>query len=521
MFVLLIACFNVANLLLVRGQGRSHEMAVRAALGGGRRQLVRQMLVESGILAVAGGALGIALASWGVSFLVAFQPTNLPRLDTIAIDTPVLLFALGGSLLAATLFGVVPAVRASRTDLRAALVERSASRNRRQQGGSRVLIVSEVALSLILLVGTGLLLRSFAELRQIRPGFDTENILTVSVAESGRSETPEAAATFFRQLHDELQALPGVQAVGYANRVPLGGGLYGGPWATEAIKARNETEPEGSIRFVTPDYFNAMGTRLLAGRFFETNEDWEVVIVDEKLAEMAWPGKDPIGQRLWTGALGRGGEWSRVVGVVEHQRHTTLNEDYNETLFFPMFQYFPSNQVYVAMKTSMDPVGIVGSVRATLGKLDSDATLARVRTIDELVGQALAPNQFALILIAIFAGVAVLLAGVGLYGVISYSVSQRTREIGVRIAFGAERSTIIRLVLGQGFLLTGIGVGVGVLGAIGLTRVIGSMLVNVRPTDPATFVVVAALLVGIGLLGSYMPARRALRVDPTEALRAE
>ena len=520
-FVMLIACFNVANLLLVRGQGRSHEMAVRAALGGGRRQLVRQMLVESGILAVAGCALGIALASWGVSFLVAFQPTNLPRLDTIAIDTPVLLFALGGSLVAATLFGVVPAVRASRTDLRAALVERSASRNRGQQGASRVLIVSEVALSLIQLVGTGLLLRSFAELRQIRPGFDTENILTVSVAESGRSETPEAAAAFFRQLHDELQALPGVQAVGYANRVPLGGGLYGGPWATEEIKARNETEPEGAIRFVTPDYFNAMGTRLQAGRFFEANEDWEVVIVDEKLAEMAWPGKDPIGQRLWTGALGRGGDWSRVVGVVEHQRHTTLNEDYNETLFFPMFQYFPGNQVYIVMKTSMDPVGIVGSVRATLGALDSDATLARVRTIDELVGQALAPNQFALILIAIFAGVAVLLAGVGLYGVISYSVSQRTREIGVRIAFGAERSTIIRLVLGQGFLLTGIGVGVGVLGAIGLTRVIGSMLVNVRPTDPATFAVVAALLVGIGLVGSYVPARRALRVDPTEALRAE
>lgn len=520
-FVLLIACFNVANLLLVRGQGRSHEMAVRAALGGGRRQLVRQMLVESGILAVAGGALGVALAWWGVSFLVAFQPTNLPRLETIAIDTPVLLFALAGSMMAAVLFGVVPAVRASRTDLRAALVERSASRNRRQQGGSRVLIVSEVALSLVLLVGTGLLLRSFAELRQIRPGFDTENILTVSVAESGRSETPEAAAAFFRQLHDELQALPGVEAVGYANRVPLGGGLYGGPWATEDIKARNETEPEGSIRFVTPDYFNAMGTRLLAGRFFEPNEDWDVVIVDEKLAEMAWPGKDPIGQRLWTGALGRGGDWSRVIGVVEHQRHTTLNEDYNETLFFPMFQYFPGNQVYVALKTSMEPASVVASVRSTLRALDSDATLARVRTIDELVGAALAPNQFALILIAIFAGVAVVLAGVGLYGVISYSVSQRTREIGVRIAFGAERSTILRLVLGQGFLLTGIGVGVGVLGAIGLTRVIGSMLVNVHPTDPATFAVVAALLVGIGLLGSYMPARRALRVDPTEALRAE
>ncbi|MCZ6915328.1 MAG: ABC transporter permease [Gemmatimonadetes bacterium] len=520
-FVLLIACSNVANLLLVRGQARSHEMAVRAALGGGRQQLVRQMLVETGILALAGGVLGVGLASWGVSFLVAFQPTNLPRLDTIAIDMPVLLFALGGSFVAATLFGVVPAVRASRTDLRSALVERSASRTRRQQGASRVLIVSEVALSLVLLIGTGLLLRSFAELRKIRPGFDTQNILTVSVAESGRSETREAAATFFRRLHDELEALPGVTAVGYANRVPLGGGLYGGPWATEEIKARNEMEPEGSIRFVTSDYFNAMGTRLMAGRFFEDNEDWDVVIVDEKLAAMAWPGKDPIGQRLWTGALGRGGDWSRVVGVVEHQRHTTLNEDYNETLFFPMFQYFPGDQVYVVMKTSMEPAGIVGSVRATLRAIDSEATLARVRTIDELVGNALAPNQFALILIGIFAGVAVVLAGVGLYGVISYSVSQRTREIGVRIAFGAGRSTIIRLVLGQGFVLTGIGVGVGVVGAIGLTRVIGSMLVNVRPTDPATFAVVAALLVGIGLLGSYVPARRALRVDPMEALRAE
>ena len=521
-FVLLIACFNVANLLLVRGQARAHEMTIRAALGGGRAQLVRQMLVESSVLALVGGALGLGIASWGIGLLVAAQPPNLPRLETIAIDLPVLLFALGGSFVAGLLFGVLPAIKASRTDLRASLVERSSSRNRSQQGASRFLIVSEVALSLVLLVGTGLLLRSFNELQKIRPGFATENVLTASIAESGRAENQEQATEFFRLLRSELKAVPGVEVVAYSNRIPLGGGLYGGPWATEAIKASGETEPEGSMRYASPDYFNAMGTRLLAGRFFEEGETWESVIVDKKLAGMAWPGEDPVGKRLWTGALGRNGEWSRVIGVVEHQRHASLSEDYNETLFFPMInQYFPGAQAYVSMRTSVAPASVVGAVRATVRRLDPNATLARVRTIDDLVGNALAPNRFALILIAIFAGVAVVLAAVGLYGVISYSVSQRTREIGLRMAFGAKPASIIKLVLGQGFVLTAIGVGVGILGAVGLTRVLSSMLVNVHPVDPMTFTVVSALLIGVGLLGSYVPARRALRVNPIEALRAE
>ena len=261
---------------------------------------------------------------------------------------------------------------------------------------------------------------------------------------------------------------------------------------------------------------------MLAGRFFEEGETWESVIVDEKLAGMAWPGENPIGKRLWTGSLGRNGEWSRVIGVVEHQRHTSLSEDYNETLFFSMInQYFPGAQVYVLMKTEGAPASVVGVVCETVRRLDPNATLARVRTIDDLVGGALAPNRFALILIAIFAGVAVVLAAVGLYGVISYTVSQRTREIGVRIAFGVERSSIIKLVLGQGLMLTAVGVGVGILGAVGLTRVISSMLVNVHPVDPVTFIVVSAALIGVGMLGSYVPARRTLRVDPTVALRAE
>ncbi len=521
-FVLLIACFNVANLLLVRGQSRSHEMAVRSALGGGRRQLARQLVVESTILGVLGGAAGVGLAAWGIQVLLALRPTNLPRLEAVALDLPVLGFAFAGSMVAVILFGVVPAIRASRTDLMGALTERGTSRDKGHQRISRALIVSEVALSLVLLVGTGLLLRSFAELRQIRPGFDTDHILTVSVSESGRAENREEAQVFFRNLERELSALPGVEALGFSNRIPLGGGLYGGPWATEAIRARNETEPEGAIRYVSPDYFEAMGTRLLAGRFFKDNEDWEYAIVDEKLAEMAWPGENPIGKRIWTGALGRGGDWSEVVGLVEHQRHGSLSEDYNETVFFPhLNQLFPGTQQYIAIRAGVEPEALVRSVRETLRYIDPEATLARVRSMEELVGNALAPTRFALILIALFAGVAVLLAAVGLYGVISYSVSQRTREIGIRLAFGAERGTILRLVLGQGFVLTAAGVALGIVGAVGLTRVISSMLVGVEPTDPMTFTVVAALLVAIGVLGSYMPARRALRVDPTEALRAE
>jgi predicted permease len=520
-FVLLIACFNVANLLLVRAQGRSQEMAVRSALGGGRGQLARQLLVESTLLGLLGGAAGVGLASAGISLLRAVRPANLPRLDTVSLDGSVLIFALAGSLIAAVLFGLVPAVRASRADLMTSLTDRGTSHDRGHQRISRALIVSEVALSLVLLIGTGLLLRSFVELRKIRPGFDTEHILTVSLSESGRAEDGEQARLFFTQFEEEVSALPGVEAVGYANRIPLGGGLYGGPWATEETQARGDTEEEGAFRFVSAGYFQAMGTRLLAGRFFNANEDWEVAIVDEKTAAMAWPGEDPIGKRIWTGALGRDGDWSRVIGVVEHQRHGNVNEDYNETIFFPEFRGWPGMQRYAAIRTSVEAASIALSIRATLRQLDPNATLARVRTMKELVGNALAPNRFALLLIAIFAGVAVILAAVGLYGVISYSVSQRTREIGIRIAFGAANSSIMRLVVGQGFALTGLGVVLGVVGAVGLTRVISSMLVGVAPTDPVTFTVVAAVLVAVGLLGSYVPARRALKVDPTEALRTE
>ena len=520
-FVLIISCFNVANLLLVRGQGRSQEMAVRSALGGGRSRLVRQLLVESALLGLMGGALGVALAAQSIKLLVALGPANLPRLETITLDGTVLAFALGGSLLATLLFGVAPAVRATRSDLGSFLAERGMSRDRGHQRISRALIVSEVALSLVLLVGTGLLLRSFTELRTIRPGFDTDHILTMSVSESGRSENREQAALFFKQLEEGVLALPEVTAVGFANRIPLAGGLYGGPWATEAMKTRGGTEAEGAFRFVSAGYFEAMGTKLLSGRYFTHQDDEEVAIVDQKFAELAWPGEDPIGKRIWTGALGRDDDWSRVIGVVEHQRHASLNEDYNETLFFPMTGYFPGGQNYFVARTSADAAALVPAVRETLRRLDPDATLARVRTMEELVGNALAPNRFALLLIAIFAGVAVLLAAVGLYGVISYSVSQRTREIGIRIAFGATGPSIMRLVIGQGFAMTAIGVGVGLVGAVALTRVIESMLVGVQPTDPLTFVVVALLLVGVGLVGSYVPAKRALKVDPTVALRAE
>ena len=532
-FVLLIACANVANLLLVRAAEREREIAIRAALGGGQQRIIAQMLAESTVLATAGGALGLALAWAGIRVLIVLRPDNLPRLESVSIDSNVMLFTVGASLLAALLFGIAPALRAASTDLANALKDRGSDASGVRGNKVRTaLVVAEVGLSLVLLIGAGLMMRSFMKLQQVEPGFRAQNVLTLSVPlPFFKYRDPDARANFFDRLQQRIDALPGVEAVGGATPLPLGGGdqYWVQPYAKEGAAEEDWNTNRADYRAVLPGYVRAMGIELVAGRFLTAADNQvetpRVVLIDERLAERNWPDGDAIGKGMQivrfdgeTFELLR--EPVQVVGIVEHVRSESLTKDGRGAIYYP-YRFFPWWPMKLTVRASADPLSLVGVIRGEVEKLDPDVPVADVRSMSDYVADAVAPTRFTLTLVAVFGGLALILASVGLYGVISYSLKQRTREIGVRIAFGAGARSIIGLIVGHGLVLTLSGVVLGLVGAFILTRLVASLLFGVTATDPLTFVVIPILLVGVTLLASYLPARRATRVDPVNALRGE
>lgn len=521
LFLLLIACANVANLLLVRASLREPEVAVRAALGAGRWRLVRQMFAEALLLTTLGTAGGLALAWAAVRGLVALAPANLPRLDAIRIDLAVLAVTAAAALACASAFALVPAWAAFRVDLIRAL--RGSSRTSGRHGASalgRLVVVIEVALCFVLLVGSGLMVRSFIDLQRIDPGFEPHHLLTFQLL-GGRGRTPGERAALARQIDERLRALPGVERVTASFPFPLAGNFSTIRWGTEEALADNSKYQAVDWQVVRPGYFVTLGTRLLDGRTFtdaDNDPKRDVVVVDQFLARKAFPRESAVGKRILIRIRTPEPEWVQIIGVVAHQRVSSLADPGREQVYFADgFVGFGVRDW--AIRTAGDPGSYAGAVRAAVAKLDPHLLVAEVAPMDDLVGRAQASTRFTLILIGVFAVMATLLVGVGLYGVLSTLVRHRTTEIGVRMALGASPSGVLRLVVWQGLLLGAAGLGFGLVAALALTRLMRTLLVGVTATDPLTFAAMALAFFAIAALSSWLPAKRAAALDPAIALR--
>lgn len=523
-FLLLIACANVSNLLLVRASTREREMAVRSALGGSRGQLVRQLLVEAGLIAAAGGVVGVGVAAAGIDLLLFLRPEELPRLESVGIDASVLAFTAGLTAAAALAFGLVPALQASRLDLRSALTERGGNATSR---GRRLLrngvVVVEVALSLVLLVGAGLMVRSFVELQRVDPGFEAEDVLTMGVS-LPFPRFPEAGdrARFFTRAREEIVSVPGVEAAGAVFPLPLSGRAFNGRYGDLDAADDPGAFRQAEYKAVIPGYFEAMGSRLLAGRPFRSSDQTDslaVVVIDEILARKLWPGESPVGERFLVRVSSPEAQEVEVAGVVEHQRSAGLAREGRETVYFTHRFAGAPGLMFWTIRSGIPASGLVEPIRRELEALDPGVPVADVRPMTDYVRDARASTRFALVVIGIFAGIALVLAVVGLYGVLAYTVRQDGPEIGIRMAFGASRERILRLVVGRGLGLTIAGVVIGLAASVGLTRVMEGLLVGVTPTDPLTFGAIALLFVVVAAGAVYLPARRATRVDPLGTLR--
>ncbi|HXJ93930.1 MAG TPA: ABC transporter permease [Terriglobia bacterium] len=540
-FVLLIACANVANLLLARSTTRRREMAIRAAIGASQGRMIRQLLTESVLLALAGGALGLLLARWGTQAVVAAIPGGLPRMENIGVDGWVLAFTLAVSVATGVIFGLAPALQISRLDLHTMLQEGSRGSTEGQHGLRSVLVVAEVAASLVLLIGAGLMLKTMWELSRVNPGFNPRNVLmfSVSLSPANRS-TPDRIRTAWQQITDKVQGLPGVRAAGVVDDVPLTGSDSELPfWVSGRPRPSSQSEMLWALLYdVSPGYFRAVDVPLLRGRTFTDADNTKtaapVTVIDEVMARSLFPHQNPIGQSIriavpegFPPGLDRPIE---IVGVVGHVKHFGLDADATSKIQYQL--YLPFGQLpdpliritatfmTMMVRTSTDPLGEVGAIRSQVSE-GGNQTIFDVRTMERVVSDSVAGRRFSMLLLGVFAGLALVLAAVGIYGVISYTVTQRTHEIGIRMALGAERSNVLTLVVEDGLRLLLIGVGVGLAAALGLTRLMSSMLYGVRPTDIATFATVSLLLAGVALLASYVPARRATKVDPMVALRCE
>jgi len=524
MFLLLIACANVGNLLLLRASARARELAVRTALGGSRWNLIRQMMAESLLLAGTGALAGLLLARFGIDLLLWLGPRNLPRLTSISLDPTVLAFTALAALAAAALFGIVPALRASGPQIMDVL--RSTGRTA-GLGSGRLLrnavVMAEVALSFVLLIGCGLMVRSFIALQKAEPGFEARGLLTLSLPVNnvrGREQT----AAMVRNIHDRFAELPGVTAVTAGFPFPLDGGLANMRWGREDAVADPARFRQANVFFVLPGYFETLRTRLIEGRTFteaDNNADAKVVVIDRILASKAFPHESAVGKRLLMRVITAEPMWYEVIGVVEHQRHESLAADGREAGYFTDGYAGPGAVGRRALRVEGDPAQLTPLVRAAVARIDKRLASAEVQPMQAFVDQAQAQTRFSLVLIAIFAAIAAVLAAVGLYGVLSNSVRQRTAEIGLRMALGAAPRSVFGLVVGHGLRLSAAGIGLGLIAAFSLTRVMESMLVGVAPRDPVTFGAIAGLFFVIATVACWLPARRAAGMDPTVALREE
>ncbi len=521
--VLLIAATNIAHLMLARGEGRAAEVAVRAALGGSRVRLFRQFLVESAVLAVAGGALGIVLAAIGVRVLVAIAPPTLPRLDEVSLEWGVFGFALLATLLATAVFAVLPAIRASRTDLAGSMGERSSTSAPRSRRLSHSLVVAEVALSLTLLASTGLLLRSFSELGNVDLGFQKEGIVTFALeAPTWGGDDETAKATMLSYL-DQIEAVPGVQMAAFTNRVPLGGGLFTGSFRSTEMVAAEDPALITAVRYVTPNYFEALGATLKAGRVLRADDGLDRALIDETAARRIWPNESAVGRVMeLSGGNGDDSALVEVIGVVAPMKHHGVAEAATQTVYLPMLAAANrQNFRYAAVRVSGDPDVYVAPLRQAVRAVNGDAVIARVRTMTDLFEADVAATRFASLLLTIFGVVALVLAAVGLHGVVAYSVRRRAKDIGIRVALGAEHGSLLRDVVRSGAKLVVAGIAVGWVLSLVAGRFLGALLYEIQPHDPLALGSAAVVMFAVGLLGAYMPARLVLAVDPAVTLREE
>lgn len=535
--VLLIACANVANLLLAVAARREHEMAIRTALGATRARLTRQLLTESVLLALAGGALGLLMALWGVDLLLRLAPGGLPRVREIGIDSQVLGFTLLISLLTGVVFGLVPAWQSSRGDwsgaLKGAGKSSSVSFGRNRLRGALVII--EVALAVVLLVGAGLLMRSFVRLTEVDPGFGSGNVLLVDIPLSAtRYKEDPQVVQFYDEMFRRVRALPGVEAAGTTHSLPLGGSDSTRPFViADAPPPEPGKEPGMSYRVISPEYFRALGIPLLRGRDFSQTDNAGapgVVIINQTLARRFWKDEDPIGKRLRQGAVGGESPWLTIIGVVGDVRHIGLDREPKPEMYFSYAQAAVQNsssiaanrrRITLAIRVGGNPANYTDAVRGEISTIDKNQPVTGIRTLDETVARSVMPQRFNALLLGIFASLAVLLAMIGVYGVMSFAVTGRTREIGIRMALGARGADVVRMIVGQGMLLVLLGVVIGLAASFALTRLIANLLYGTSATDPVVFVAIAALLSLVALVACYIPARRATKIDPMIALRYE
>ena len=529
--VLLIACSNLANLLLARAATRRKEMAVRAALGASRSRLIKQLLTETGLLAFLGGGLGLFLAWWALKFLVVLSPANLPRAREIDLDGSVLAFTLLISCLAGLIFGLIPAVQASRVDLNEELkgAAKGAGETGRGRMARNALVVSEIALSLMLLISAALLMKSFVRLQEVRPGFESNNLLLVRLSLPPRQYSNSAAvALFYDQALSRIRTLPRVENAGASNVLPLSGLNVRSDFIIAGRPPLSASDkPAAQNRLVSAEYFRALGIRMVQGREFGAHDGAGargVVIIDEALARRYWPDSDPVGVHLKIEDSPQPRE-VEIVGVAENVKHVSLDEEATPTLYTPIPQmseqsvpFFAANSS-LAVRTASDPLALETAVRKVVQSIDPNVPISSSKTMDEVLSASTAARRFNLILLAIFAGAAILLAMTGVYAVISYSVTQRSPEIGIRIALGAQSTDVLKLILGQGIKLVASGITLGIAGALISTHLVSSLLFGVSALDTISFVSASLLLGIVALCASYLPARRAGRVDPLAAMR--
>jgi predicted permease len=531
--VLLIACANVANLLLSRGLARQREIAVRSAIGASRSRIAAQLLTESVLLAAAGGIVGLVFASWTLDAIRLLGTKSVPRLHEITMNVEVLLFTLAVSLLSGILFGLAPTLRLSRMDVQSNLKDAgrgsSAATALWGRGNNlrRALVVTELALSVMLLIGAGLLIRSFIQLQRVPPGFNPSGVLTLELTMTGRKYADAATVLeTYKQLWQRLAHLPGVTAAGGVSALPLSGMMAWGPITVEGrMPAAGEKFINVDIRIVGGDYFSAMQIPLRSGRLFnehDTRQSQRVVLIDEHMAAQLWPGEDPVGKRIRTGGFDvtANTPWMVVVGVVGRIKQDALDADSRMAIYSAQTQV-PGRGMNVVVRTEADPAGLANAVRRQIHELDPDLPLYNVRTMENRVDESLARRRFSMLLLTLFAMLALGLAAVGIYGVIAFLVSQSTREMGIRMALGATPGGIRKLIVKQGLLVAIVGVGIGVTGALFLSTFISALLFGVKARDPLTFAAIPLILGGVALLASYVPAIRASKIDPVVSLRTE